>query len=185
MQTLCAAGARKFLVVNLAEGGIVPATHVAWISGSLYDLACWLEWAQISHNAIGPDTLFVSPGPPYPRTAWRVVVCRARRRAPEPLPARTVDTVPHDIVRGKVADLRCDLELIRATGRELLGDAGGGCLLREPSVPRPLTDWLRHPSSGSALTGYGLWRDVLVASIAARRFSRLDVTPEQIYPTVR
>jgi len=173
------------LLADLVEhlGGTMPATHVAWILSSLYNLACWLEWARISHNAIGPDTVFVSPERHTIALLggwWYATSIGERLRA---LPTRTADIAPQDIVRSKIADLRCDLELIRATGRQLLGDASGMRLLRDPSIPRAMADWLRHPSSGSAMTDYSLWRDTLIASFGARRFVRLDVTPKQIYST--
>lgn len=174
------------LLADLAGhlGGTVPAVHVAWILSSLYNLACWLEWAQLSHNAIGLDTVFVSPARHTVALLggwWYATRIGERLRA---LPARTVDCIPSDIVRVKVAEPRCNLELIRLTGRELLGDPSGVRLIRDPSVPRPLGSWLSHPSSGSAIADYGLWRDVIVSSFGARRFSRLDVTPEQIYPSL-
>jgi hypothetical protein len=163
-------------------GGTVPAEHVAWMVSSLCNLACYLEWAQITHNAIGPDTVFVSPR----RHAvglfggwWYAAHVGAPLRA---LPQRTVDTVPGDIVRRKTADLRCDLELIRATGRELLGDASGGGLMRDPSIAPGVASWLRHPSSGNALTDYRLWREALLTA-GPRRFARLDLTPDEIYST--
>ena len=162
--------------------GIVPPRHVAWMLSALYNLACYLEWAGITHNAIGPDTVFVSPQ----RHAvallggwWYAAPTGGRLTA---LPQRTVDTVPHDIVNTRIAAQRCDLELIRATGRELLGDASGVRLLRDPSVPQPMADWLQHPSSGSAVGDYQLWRDSLYRSFGERRFVRLDITPKQIYP---
>ena len=77
---------------------------------------------------------------------------------------------------------RSDLELIRATGRELLGDISG-IRLRDPSIPRPMAEWLRYPSAGSALADYRFWREVLIASFGGRRFVRLDVTPEKMYST--
>lgn len=174
------------LLADLARhlGGTVPAVHVTWILSSLYNLACWLEWAQVSHNAIGPDTVFVSPQ----RHAvallggwWYATRFGGRLSA---LPARTVHSIPSDIVRAKIADPRSDLELIHLTGRELLGDPSGVRLIRDPSVPHPFGDWLRHPTSGSAIADYGIWRDVIVSSFGARRFSRLEITPEEIYPSM-
>jgi len=147
------------LLADLLEhlDGHMPATQVAWILSSLYNLACWLEWAGITHGAIGPDTVFVSRARQTVALLggwWYAAPVGTPIAA---LPARTVEIIPPDIVRDRIADLRCDLELIRATGRELLGDASGARLLRDPSVPRAMADWLRHPSSGSALTDYRLW----------------------------
>jgi hypothetical protein len=172
------------LLADLAEhlGGRVPAEHVAWIVSCLLNLACYLEWAQLTHNAIGPETVFVSPQ----RHAcallggwWYAAPAGGRLVA---LPQRTVDIVPPDIVRARTASARGDLELIRATGRELLGDPSGVRLLRDPKVPRSLAEWLQLPGSGSALIDYRQWRQTLRAAFGRPRFMRLDVSFDQVYP---
>lgn len=169
----------KDLVEHL--GGTLPVRHVAWIVSRLCNLTCYLQWARLTHNAIAPDTVFVSPR----RHAIALLggwwyAARAGERLTA-LPQRTVDTVPRDIVDAKVADPRCDLELVRATGRELLGDASGVRLKRQPAVPQAMADWLTHPSSGSALSDYRLWCAAL-NRMGPRRFARLDLTPAEIYP---
>jgi hypothetical protein len=186
-ETSCTLVAKKpadmVLMADLVDhlDGRVPAVHVAWMLSALYNLVCYLEWARIVHNAIGPDTVLVSPQRHTIALAggwWYAAPAGTRLNA---LPQRTVEAIPQDIVRSGTADLRSDLELIRATGRELLGDASGACLLRDPSIPQAMADWLRHPSSGSALIDYRLWRETLQASFGPPRFMRLDVTPEQVY----
>lgn len=169
------------LLADLIErsGGAVPLEQVGWIVSGLCNLACYLEWARLTHNAIGPDTVFVS------RRRHAVALLggwwyAARMGAPlVALPQRTVDTVPHDIVRSKIARPRCDLELIRATGRELLGDASGLTLMRDPSIPPAVADWLSFPTSGSALTDYRLWR-AACARHRPRRCARMPVAADEV-----
>jgi hypothetical protein len=164
-------------------GGRVPPEHVAWILSCLYNIACYLEWARLTHNAIGPDTVLVSPQ----RHAvlllggwWYAAPVGGRLLA---VPQRTADTVAADILRTRTASARADLELIRATGRELLGDASGTLLQRDREVPRPLADALVHPGADCALSDYRRWRRTLHEAFGAPRFVPLTASPEQIYPT--
>ena len=75
----------------------------------------------------------------------------------------------------RCGDIRTDLELIRALGRELLGDATSLRLEREKAAPRPMLDWLRLPAGDSALRDYRIWMDrVLTVS-----YTHLDVYKRQ------
>jgi len=162
-------------------GGALAPRHVAWVLSSLYNLACWLDHAGLTHNAIGLDTVLVSPA--AHRCAllggwWYAARRGDRLRA---LPARSAALAPPDMLRARSADPRLDLELIRATGRALLGDETGSRLARERRAPRPLVDWLRCAASDAALDDYRAWGPVLEASFGARRFVELGVTASDIY----
>lgn len=177
-------GPDMVLLADLAEhlGGRVPAVHVAWILSCLYNIACYFQWAGLTHNALGPETVFVSPERHAVAVlgGWWYAAPQGGRLIA--LPQRTVDLIPTDIVRDRLATARADLELIRATGRELLGDPGGMRLTRDPEVPPPLARWLQHPSSADALTDYRQWRETLRAAWGRPRFIRLAVSPGQVYP---
>lgn len=161
-------------------GGAMDPRHVAWVLGSLHNLACWLDYAGLTHNAIALDTVFVSPE--AHRCAllggWWYAARHGGRLAA--LPARSAGLAPPDVLATRTADPRVDLELIRATGRALLGDESGLRLMRDASVPRPLADWLRCAASDSALHDYELWGSVLTASFGARRFVKLGVSASDI-----
>jgi hypothetical protein len=162
-------------------GGALDPRHVAWILSSLLNLACYLDYAGLTHNAIGLDTVFVAPQ--AHRCAllggWFYAAGRGERlRA---LPARTAALAPPDVLAARTADIRVDLELIRATGRALLGDETGLVLARASRAPRPLIDWLRGAPCDSALGEYELWGSVLEASFGARRFVELGVSASDIY----
>ena len=163
-------------------GGRMDARHVAWIISSLLNLACYLDYARLAHNAISADTAFVSP--PQHSAAllggwWYAVRQGERMRA---APAATVQHAPFEVMDRRCGDIRTDLELIRALGRELLGDVTGSRLEREKAAPRPMLDWLRLLAGDSALRDYGIWMDrVLKDSFGKRRFVKLDVSAEDLY----
>ncbi len=163
-------------------GGRMDARHVAWIVSSLLNLACYLDYARLAHNAILADTWFVSP-PQHTGALlggwWYAVRQGERMRA---APAATVQHAPFDVMDRRRGDIRTDLELIRALGRELLGDAPGARLAREKAAPQPMLDWLRLPAGGSALRDYQIWMNrVLKDSFGKRRFVKLDVSAEDLY----
>ncbi|MGB5063169.1 MAG: J domain-containing protein [Candidatus Competibacter sp.] len=99
--------------------GRLDARHVAWIFSSLLNLACYLDYAGMVHNAISADTYYISPpahGGALLGGWWYAV------RQGEPLhaaPALTVQYAPFDVMTHRRGDHRTDLELIRVLSREL------------------------------------------------------------------
>jgi len=163
-------------------GGRMDPRHVAWTISSLLNLCCYFGHAGVVHNALSPDTCFISP------QAHSVAVLGGwwyAARSGETMtaaPAGTLEWAPHDLLATKRADLRTDLELVRAIGRELLGDIGGMRLARESLAPRAMIDWLRLPASGDPIDEYRTWRtQVLHDSFGARRFAELPLTQSDIY----
>jgi hypothetical protein len=152
------------------EGGRLDARHVAWILSELLCCACWLQWAGLTHNAIAPGTVFVSPADHAVAVLggwWYAAPAGARLAA---LPARSVALAPADIVRRKQADPRTDLELIRGLGRDMVADA-----------PPALAAWLAEASRGSARDDYTHWQKVLTDAFGPRRFAALNVRFDGVY----
>jgi hypothetical protein len=97
-------------------------------------------------------------------------------------PAHTIEWGPHDLLASRQADIRTDLELVRAIGRELLGDITGARLGRESAAKGAMIDWLRLPASSNPIEEYRTWRDqVLHDSFGARRFAELPLTQSELY----
>lgn len=162
--------------------GRLDPRHVAWVVSSLLNLCCYFRHAGITHNALSLDTCFISPA------AHSVTVLGGWWYAAgigEPMvaaPASTLEWAPHGLLAGKRADVRTDLELVRAIGRELLGDIGGSRLAQDSGAPRAMIDWLRLPASGDPIDEYRTWRSrVLHDSFGARRFAELPLTQSDIY----
>ncbi len=163
-------------------GGRMDARHVAWIMSSLLNLACYLDYARLAHNAILADTWFVSPSRHSGALLggwWYAVQYGERMTA---APAATIQYAPFDVLERKRGNGRTDRELIRALGRELLGDITGVRLARDKAAPVPMLDWLRSLASDSAIHDYRTWMSqVLKASFGERRFVKLDIATDELY----
>ena len=169
----------KDLLAHL--GGRLEGRHAAWVISSLLSLACYLDYAGLVHGAIAPDSVFVSPRGHWAALLggwWYALPGGARFVA---LPQRSSDLIDARSLALRTADQRADLVLIRALGREILGDPAGARLTAEGRVPPAIANWLRMPSSGSAVDDYRSWQEALSAGYGARRFVELAVTPSDIY----
>ncbi len=173
----------QILLEDLIEylGGAIDAHHVAWIGNRLHNLACYFEYAQIAHQDISPRTIFVSPKFHTGMLLGGWWYARNKGEKINALPNRTIKFAPADVIRNKKADGRVDLELIRQTGREMLGDANGLRLETNAEIPAAMARWFNGATSGSAVTDYELWRNVLEMDFGAPRFVRLDVEPDAVY----
>jgi hypothetical protein len=162
-------------------GGRIDARHVAWIISGLLSICCYLQFSGLVHAAISPDALLVSP--PQHSTllpgGWFHAYGAGARI--ETVPTRTYEWIPKSLLKDRIATPRINLELVRATGRELLGDVSGAALPWDTSLPRPMVDWLIYPSAGDAFTDYELWHEVLKDSFGVRRFVELPVREADVY----
>lgn len=159
-------------VLNFYKGRMDPK-HVAWVISRLHNIACYLSYAKIAHNEISPDTVFISPqhhsamllgGWWYSMTAGKTL---------EKVSSRTFGVLPWKVRTNKRASRKTDQELIRLTGRELLGDLS--------AAPKPMVDYLKSVSSKSAVEEYSDWGKVLDKSFGARKFTVMDLTADQLY----
>jgi hypothetical protein len=171
------------LLADLAAhlGGTIPARHVAWMVSSLLNIANFFAVAGLTHNALTTETVFVSPKghAAYVLGGWWYATPAGLRL--DMLPEATHALLPPATQAAKRADIRLDLECIRAIGRVLLGDATGSGLARRADVPRPMADFLRLPGPGSALEDYRTWNEVLRESFGPRRFVALPVSFSDVY----
>lgn len=175
--------ADMILLEDLREyfGGAIDARHVAWIVGSLHNLACYFDYAGFVHHDISPLTIWVSPESHSVKLLGGWWFARRKGEPLSALPARTIKFAPADAVRNKRADARTDLELIRQTGRELLGASGSARLETSEKVPAAMTRWFNGATSGAAVTDYELWRNVLEMDFGKPRFCRLNIEPNAVY----
>jgi hypothetical protein len=168
------------LVAHL--GGRLPAVHAAWVVNRLLNIACYLGVSRRMHGAIGPETVFVSP-PKHSAALLGGWGYAAPFGAPlVALPPLTHATMPPRVLAARVADPRVDLEMVRATGRIVLGDASGASLLHDDALPRPLALWLNQPAGRSATGDYEAWQRVLDESFGPRAFVELRASAAEIYP---
>jgi hypothetical protein len=164
------------------EGGRIPARHVAWIISELLNFACYLNaYRGIIHLGLAPETVFIAPATHQvlPLGGWFYATRRDAYLAT--LPERTDHLLPMTARQAECAVPSIDLELIRAIGREALGDAAGTRLRLDPDVPTALADWLRRPSGHDPVAEYRLWPGTILDSFGARRFAELLVTASDVY----
>ena len=167
--------------------GKMPAAHVAWVISRLLNMACYLELqGKVAHNAIGPDTVFISPAE---HTAhlyggwWFATPLGAKMKAAS---QRLMLCAPPSVLQNKVGDTRTDMEMIQALGRELLGDPTGARLAKDASVPAALVDWLQLSTHQSAVATYKDWQSrVLIEAFGPRKFVPMDLTHDALYDPQR
>lgn len=163
--------------------GTMPPRHVAWVISRLLNIACYLELqGKVAHNAIGPDTVFISP---VHHSACLLGGWWFTTDLGAPLKAagqRMILAAPPDVLQKKVGDSRTDMEMIKALGRELLGDAPGARQSTDSAVPAALVDWLHLSTHQSAVATYHDWQDrVLINAFGARKFVEMPLTHESLY----
>lgn len=135
--------------------------HASWIISSLYNLLCYLEWADLTHNDIQVDNIWIDPAAHSAHLlgGWWWSVPHGTRLTR--LPRRSLPA-PKD----KMASHNVDLRLIKQLGLELMGDRTGMSLTKSEKV-----SLLRQPTSGSAITDYKAW----MASLGQRKFVELKL----------
>lgn len=160
------------------HGGALDPRHVGWIGSGLHGVACYLRWAGLVHLDVSLDTVFVSPrGHDVALLGGWWFATEEGRRVTS-LPARTHDVLPWAVRSSRRATFAVDLETIRATARELLGDAGGGAA----SGPEELVRWLRLPAAGEPVEVYRGWHAVLERTFGRRTFVELKLEAADLYP---
>ncbi|MEZ5816030.1 MAG: molecular chaperone DnaJ [Hyphomicrobiaceae bacterium] len=165
-------------------GGHLDPRHVAWVVSGLENLACYLGTRGLVHGAISPDTVLVDPV--THRVAllggwWYATPFGARLMA---LPTRTIRVLPRGLLDNGRAREAIDLELIRLTARECLGDATGTRWHRGGVVPSPLKSWMLSPPLASASEDYAAWEEAREAAFGPRRFTETGVSAGDVYPNL-
>lgn len=163
------------VIAHYPKGTLDPR-HAAWMISSLLNVACYLSWAGVSHQAIDTKTFFVSPSKHVGMLlgGWEFSIRFGATVTS--LPTRTHANLPFSVQRSKIASAHTDLELVRATARELTAGV---------KLPDPMADWLKGTTTGDAVKDYQQWGTVLKQSFGARRFTPMDLTPEALYPPRR
>lgn len=162
-------------------GGKIDPKHVAWMLSRLYNLNCYLRLANLVHHDISPQNCFINPQQHYLALLGGWWYARRGFEKLVALPQRTITYGPASLLTDKLSVPATNSELIKATGRELLGDSIGS---RLPTMgyPNALVNWLRTPAKDDlAWEEYGHWEQVLKNSFGARKFIELKLESKDIY----
>lgn len=159
--------------------GQLDPRHVAWILSGLFNLACYLENQRLAHHDIGLDTVWIRPAchevlllggwffaSPYDTNLSALPSHAAQLASPRYLSARR-------------AGPGLDTELVRAVGRELLGDRMGQRL--SAAVPPAMKRFLTDPPATTALEDYRGWKQALEASFGPPTFVPMPFSASDIY----
>jgi len=163
-------------------GGRLDPRHVAWMMSELLNVAAYFgAYLRMAHLDLAPETLLIAPARHnvVPGGGWFYAT-----PLDDPLvavPARTERLMPATALAAGKALPAIDLELIRAVGREALGDPVGTRLSIDDAIPRPFVAWLRTPGSGDPVEDYRGWLAVLTESFGARRFVEMPIKASDVY----
>lgn len=164
----------------LDKHGPLDPKHVAWIMSGAYNLACYFDFAGITHLGFDIDHVFIVPETHQVAIPAGWEFAALRHAKPLAAPPATVALLGKGLTAEPTAR-RHHLSLIRAMGRACLGDPSGAGLLMRTDLPRPFTRWLQLPGGRSAQSEYEAWSKCLVDSFGPRRFHKLSVTHSDIY----
>lgn len=165
-------------------GGKMDPKHAAWVVSRLLNLVCFTSLVNGTVlNGIEPSSLWVNP--PAHRVSifggwWYGLESKKQVKF---LPPFVHARASRSFLEKKEADVQLDLDCCKAVGRTCLGDVSGGSFRTRPDIPKPMAEFLLAPSGRKALTEYENWQRVLEDSWGPRRFHRLSVTGDDVYPT--
>lgn len=167
------------------EKGKLDPKHAAWVISRLHNFGCYMEWAGLTHNRMSPETCFVSPKNHRVNLLggwWYAAKEGAKLKA---LPPKTVAVAPHTLFDRPIATKRLDMALVRAVGREILGDASGRTLIGSKDIPASVVTWVNGAATGNPQDDFRIWtEEVLPKAFGARRFVEMNITPNDIYKPV-
>ena len=161
----------------------LPPRHSMWVISSLSNLLCFLEYNNIAHLGISPQTVFVSPeyhscmifgGWWYARTVNEKMIA---------IPSQLTKILPSSVFVDKLAKTQYDRHLVKAIGLASLGDKTltGSTLIKDNIVPKPILDWLRATPTKTSVEEYSNWDKALTDGLGKRKFVKLDINPTNIY----
>ena len=150
-----------------ALGGQIDPRHVAWIVSCMCNINCYLKWANITHNNISAQTIFINPEKHSAILMGGWWYAGKVGHNPLAVPART-HKVGSDF-RTKAIDG----SLIRLTGLEICGPE----FMNAPPV---MQRWLRGLGNADSYTEYKNWSGVVDAAFGPRKFVKLEI-PKEIY----
>ena len=147
--------------------GTLDPRHVAWIISRMENLCCVLEYSELVHPEITPDTLYINP---YTHQAslygswWK---------------AGEHNKLAYD--RTHRLTTAENLLGLRQTGATLLGFRFAGEVRADDVIPPALAAFLNSPPQNDAYTDFERWDKALIDAFGERKFIRLDTEDKQIY----
>jgi len=135
---------------------------VAWLVSSLCDFTCFLSTQKIVHLALTPQNVFVNTEKHSVQVVGGWWFFKPRNATVERVPNWVHSSVPNSLFTKKRADVRIDLESVKALARY--------CLKGVKDVPRAMDIWLSTPSCDDAVQEYFKWERAREVAFGVRKF---------------
>lgn len=148
--------------------GPIPSEHVSWMVSRMLNIACYLNWAGLSHCGFDPNYLLVDLKNHGVSLTGPCQFMTKMGTRPEAVPARTFQVFPYLSNKSTVACPEIDLSCIRQIGLELIGDRGGN---------RIKNQWFQAPCAKTAFEDYDAW----IKTLGERKFVVFPKTVQEIY----
>jgi hypothetical protein len=166
--------------------GFLPERHTAWVIGATSNIVCFLDKTQqITHLGITPTNVFVDPTTHacYLLGGWWYATSHNQKMLG--MPATLLNNVSPIDIADKKARCKYDQIAIRLLAFFCLGDLSltGSRLIKNPSVPKPLLQWLRSQPTNDSVAGYASWSEARDASFGTPKFIDLNITTDDVYPS--
>lgn len=150
--------------------GKVPPKQAAWMLSSILNLCCALQVSGGTHNEISPDTLFVSIKHHSGLLLGGWWYSGKEGDKLELVPARTHKHMSRAALIEKKHSLALGIDLAKATIAEVLGDASGVGLRKDPDIPPEFISFLLQPvSDNDAFKVYKQWKSTVLPSMKYKK----------------
>ncbi len=169
-------------VIKHMGNKLEPIDHIGWILNVLFNISCYLKWSGLTHNDISPETFFISPLRHSGMLLGGWWYATAEGKAFHALPDRSMKFLPDSLISKQIAGEHGDIELIKAVGREILGDKTGASSTLDKAIPPELAKWLNSPSTQGSIRTYKTWKyKVLKESFGEAKFVEMRLDSSNLY----
>lgn len=154
--------------------------HVAWILSRLYNLACLMQLSNVANIGISTSSVYISP------VAHDVALLDGWQYASKfdskafAAPVKTLKHCPTLADTGIVNPSHV-LALIKAVGRECLGDPIGVNLQKRKDVPSSVTKWLNSPAGDNCYKEFAKWSKARDDGFGPRKFVEWNLKESDVY----
>lgn len=163
----------------LAKRGQLDPVHVAWIMSRLTVLNMLLKDRDIPNLEIVPASVFINPSDHtlFLASGWQYALSFDKKAIAAP--KKLARLCPGISLNGNAQPMHGSV-MIKALGRECLGDPVGVLLQKRKDVPKPFTTWLNSPSNNDSHVEAKRWSEAKDASFK-KQFIDLTLTEKEVY----
>lgn len=163
----------------LNKRGALEPVHVAWIMSRLTVLGMLMKDRDVPNLEIVSASVFINPGTheAFLASGWQYALNFDQKALAAP---QKLARLCPKIAVSHNAQCMHGTTMIKALGRECLGDSVGVMLLQRKDVPAPFTAWLNSPSTNDSHAEARKWERAKLASFE-KQFIDLTLTEKEVY----